>query len=34
MCMCVDMTLVCVGVGRHDGGVCECWLRCTDMGLC
>ena len=32
--MCVDMTLVCVGVGRHDGGVCGCWLRCTDMGLC
>ena len=22
MCMCVDMTVVCVGVGRHDGGVC------------
>ena len=20
--MCVDMTVVCVGVGRHDGSVC------------
>ena len=22
VCMCVDMRMVCVGVGRHDGSVC------------
>ena len=23
--MCVNMRMVCVGVGRHDGSVCGCW---------
>ena len=26
VCMCVDMTVVCVGVGRHDGGGVCVWV--------